>query len=218
MRRTWEQHNRGFTLVEIMIAAAILAVNMAIVYGSFAGSLKTMEISEGDSETWRKSSLILGRMAQEISCAYLPAAHELADISYVFIGQDGEEDGMPRDTLNFVSTALALRGGSKGLKEVGYSVSPDPETGEPTLVVREDATPDDLTDEGGRRYLLGQGIWGLDFAYVDARGREWKRWESNTTVFDGQLPRLVKISLILRDTTGEMFTVTTKTCIPRLGE
>ncbi|MBW2040058.1 MAG: hypothetical protein JRI46_10805 [Deltaproteobacteria bacterium] len=204
--------------MEVMIAAAILAVIMGIVYGSFSGSLKTMEIGEERGEAYRKARLILSRMAQEISCAYLPSGEDLPDIAYAFIGEDREEDGLPQDTLNFISTSLLLKGKSKGLKEVGYYITIDPQTDEPTLLMREDTTPDERSDEGGRSYVAGGGISGLDFTYYDAQGREWKRWDSTSPVFGEKLPKVVDISLLLKDERGEIISLTTKVYIPLAGD
>lgn len=214
----WPPKNRGFTLVEVMIAAAILALIMAIIYGAFAGSLKTMEISREGGEVYRKARLILNRMAQEVSCAHLPFEQAISGIQYAFIGEDREEDGIPQDTVHFISTAFPLRGPSKGLKEVGYYISPDPETDEPALLMREDTTPDDRSDEGGRNYLLAEGIWGLDFTYYDDGGREWKRWDTTTPLFAGKLPQLIKISIFCKDERGEPFSLTTTAYIPVTGD
>jgi general secretion pathway protein J len=210
--------NRGFTLVEVMIAAGILAVIMSIVYSSFSGSLKTMAIGEERGDAYRKGRLILSRMVQEISCAYLPQTQELPDIKYAFIGEDKEEDGIPRDSLYFISTIAPIEGVSAGLKEVGFYLTPDSQTGELTLVMREDPTPDDQSDEGGRRYVLGSTIFGLDFEYYDENGREWKRWETTSSTFGYKLPKVVKISLLFKDERGEAIAITTKTRVLIVGE
>ncbi len=213
----WHLKDSGFTLMEVMIAAAILAVIMSIVYGTFSGSIKTMEIGEERGEAYRTARLILNRIAQEISCSYLPPEQDLPDITYAFIGEDGEEEGLPRDTLHFISTSPPVWGPVRGLKEVGYFITPDPQTGEPILMMREDTTIDDRSDEGGRRYPLGKRITGLDFTYYDARGREWERWDSTSRVFEGRLPTVVKISLVFMDEGGKAVPLTTTTHIP-LGE
>ena len=213
----WPLKNRGFTLVEVMLAAAILALIMAIVYGAFAGSLKTMEISREGGEVYRKARLILNRMAQEISCAYLPN-EEISGMQYAFVGEDRAEDDVPQDTMHFSSTALPLRGPSKGLKEVGYYITRDPATDGPVLMMREDTTPDDRPDEGGTSYLVAEGIWGLDFTYYDDRGREWKRWNSTSTIFAGKLPQRVKISIFCKDERGEPFSLATTALVPVTGD
>jgi len=219
----WHPKNRGFTLVEVMIAAAILALIVTILYGAFAGSIKTMEISSEGGEVFRKARVILNRMTQEISCAYLPYTDKekkeaLTDIQYAFVGEDKAEGGLPQDTLSFTSTALPLKGPCRGLKEVGYYLAPDPETDEPSLLMREDTTPDDRIDDGGRSHLLAEGIWGLDFTYYDERGREWNRWDSTSPIFAGRIPQSVKISLFFKDERGEPFSLTATAHIPMGGE
>jgi prepilin-type N-terminal cleavage/methylation domain-containing protein len=210
--------NRGFTLVEVMVAASILALIMAIVYGAFAGSIETMRISTEGGDCYRKARLILNNIAQEINCAYLPPEHENADIQYAFVAEDGEEDGLPRDTLSFISTAFPVQGPARGLKEIGYGITLDPETDEPALVMREDVTPDDHMDEGGKNYLLDAGIWGLDFTFYDSRGRDWERWDSTASIFDGKLPQRVQIAIYYKDAQGEPFFLTTTAIIPMSGE
>jgi general secretion pathway protein J len=205
--------NRGFTLVEVMVAASILALIMAIIYGAFAGSLKTMEICTEGSDVYRKARLILNRITEELSCAYLPAEQDIPGIQYAFIAEDRQEEDVPQDTLHFISTALPLKGPSTGLKEVGYYITLDPETDEPVLVMREDTTPDDHPDEGGGSYLIGVGIWGLDFTFYDARGRDWERWDSTASIFAGKLPECVKISIFFKDEQGEPFSLTTTALI-----
>jgi general secretion pathway protein J len=216
----WLRKNSGFTLVEVMIAATILALIMSIIYGAFAGSLKTMEISTEGGDHYRQARLILNRMVQELSCACLPAAQdtqEITDIEYAFIGEDRVEEDVARDTLTFTSAAPPLEGPSRGLKEMGYAVTIDPETDEPVLVMREDVTPDDRPQEGGRIYLIGPGVWGLDFTFYDARGRDWERWDSTASIFDGRLPQRVRIAIYYKDAQGEPFSLTTTALIPLGG-
>jgi len=204
----WPLRNRGFTLLEVMIAAAILAVIVTILYGAFAGSIKSMEISSEGGDIYRRARIVLNRMTQEINCAYLPYKEEIPGFQYAFIGEDRAEDDLPQDTLSFTTAALPLNGPSHGLKEVGYYLVPDPETEEPSLLMREDTTPDDRIDEGGTSHLLAEGIWGVDFTYYDERGREWNRWDSTSTVFLGKIPRSVRISLFFKDEREEPLSLT----------
>ena len=205
----WPLRNRGFTLVEVMIAAAILALIVTILYGAFAGSIKSMEISSEGGDIYRRARIVLNRMTQEISCAYLPNLEkDISDIQYAFIGEDRAEDNLPRDTLSFTTAALPLKGPSRGLKEVGYYLNPDPETEVPALLMREDTTPDDRIDEGGTSHLLAEGIWGIDCTYYDERGREWNRWDSTSAIFGGKFPRSVRISIFFKDEREELLSLT----------
>jgi prepilin-type N-terminal cleavage/methylation domain-containing protein len=204
--------NKGFTLIEVLIAAAILALIVTIIYGAFAGSIKTMKISTEGGDIHRRARVILHRMAQEMSCACLPSEEETTGV-YGFVGEDREAEGLPQDTLRFTSTALPLGERSRGVKQVGFYPDVDRETDKPTVMMREDTTPDERADEGGRRILLAEGIGGVDFTYYDDQGREWKRWDTTTPLFAGRLPRRVKISLFFKDEQGEPLSLTTTALI-----
>jgi len=216
----WSRKNRGFTLVEVMIAAAILALIVSMLYVSFAWSIKTMEISMEGGEIFRKARVVLNRMAQEISCAYLPAEEAHTGAQYAFIGADKAEEGMPQDTLDFISAALPLRGPCLGVKQVGYYIAPDSETDKLALFMKEDTTPapGDSPGQGGRGMLLAEGIEGLDFTYYDRQGREWKRWDTTTPLFEKKLPQLVRISLFFKDDKEEPLSLTTTVQIPLAGD
>jgi general secretion pathway protein J len=216
----WPRNKRGFTLVEVMIAAAILALIVSMLYVAFAWSVKTMEIGMEGGEAYRKARVILYRMAQEISCAMLSSDQEDPDAQYAFIGEDKVEDGMPQDTLSFISTALPLKGPSRGVKGVGYYLAPDPASDKLSLLMKEDTTPalGDRAEERAGGMLLAEGIEGLDFTYSDSQGREWKRWDTTTPVFARKLPQLVKISIFFKDDKGEPLSLTTTAHIPLGGD
>jgi prepilin-type N-terminal cleavage/methylation domain-containing protein len=216
----WPRKNRGFTLVEVMIAAAILALIVSILYGAFAWSVKTMEIGMEGGEAYRKAGVVLNRMVQEVSCAQLPSEEEGTGAQYAFIGEDKVEDGMPQDTLNFISTALPLKGPSRGVKGIGYYIAPDPVTDRLSLLMKEDTTHalGDRPDERARGMLLAEGIVVIDFTYYDSQGREWKRWDTTTPLFAKKLPQLVKISIFFKDDKGEPLTLTTTAHIPMAGD
>jgi general secretion pathway protein J len=216
----WPRNKRGFTLVEVMIAAAILALIVSMLYVAFAWSVKTMEIGMEGGEAYRKARVILYRMAQEISCAMLSSDQEDPDAQYAFIGEDRTEDGVPQDSLTFISTALPLRGPSRGIKQVGYYLAPDPVTDKLSLLMKEDTTPalGDRAEERAGGMLLAEGIEGLDFTYYDSQGREWKRWDTTTPVFARKLPQLVKISIFFKDDKEEPLSLTTTVNIPLAGD
>ena len=56
-----------------------------------------------------------------------------------------------------------------------------------------------------------------DPAY-DARGRDWERWDSTASIFDGKLPQRVKIAIYFKDAQGEPFSLSTTALITMGGE
>ncbi len=216
----WPRNKSGFTLVEVLVAAAILALIVSMLYIAFASSVKTMERGTEGGEVFRKAGVVLNRMAQEISCARLPSKEEEVSTQYAFIGEDKTEDGVPQDTVTFISTALPLQGPSRGIKQVGYYIAPDSETDKLALFMKEDTTPalGNGPENTAKGMLLAEGIEGLDLTYYDSGGREWKRWDTTTPVFAKKLPQLVRISLFFKDDRGELLSLTTSAQIPSAGE
>jgi general secretion pathway protein J len=216
----WPRSKSGFTLVEVMISAAILALIVSMLYIAFASSVKTMEAGTEGGEIFRKAGVVLNRLAQEISCARLPSKEEDANAHYAFIGEDKTEEGVPQDSLTFISTALPLHGPSRGIKQVGYYIAPDSETDKPALFMKEDTTPalDNSAENTGKGMLLAEGIEGLDLTYYDSQGREWKRWDTTTPIFAKKLPQLVRIAIFFKNDKGELLSLTTAVQIPSAGE
>jgi hypothetical protein len=203
-----------------MVAAAILALIVSMLYIAFASSVKTMEAGTEGGEIFRKAGVVLNRMALEISCARLPSKEEDASAQYAFIGEDKTEDGVPQDTLTFISTALPLRGPSRGIKQVGYYIAPDSETDKLALFMKEDTTPAlvNSAEHASKGMLLAEGIEGLDLTYYDSQGREWKRWDTTTPIFAKKLPQLVRIAIFFKNDKGEVLSLTTAAQIPSEGE
>ncbi|MFH1625328.1 MAG: type II secretion system protein GspJ [Pseudomonadota bacterium] len=194
-----DEYSPGFTMVEVLIAVTIVSVILTIIYGSFASSTALISVCRERSDIYQIARLSLERMAQDISCAFPPKSTGAPDIIFGFIGEDRESDGMPSDTLNFISTAHLTFGRdlrSPRLCEIGYYVETDPETDAPALLRREDATLDDEMNRGGIVLALAERLRGLDFKYYDDEGEEWDEWYSEDR---NSLPRSVKITLTLED-------------------
>ncbi len=201
---------KGFTLVEILVAVTILSIILTIIYGSFAASTKSISTCRERSDIYQIARLSLDRMAEDISCAFLPEVLDLGDIKFGFTGEDGETEGMPRDVLNFISTSnLQFGKGLKGtgLCEIGYYMETDPETDELLLIRREDDSIDDETDKGGFARELADRIKCLDFKYYDGEGEESEEWYSDDR---NSLPRMVKIILTMEDENEQMLDFSTR--------
>jgi prepilin-type N-terminal cleavage/methylation domain-containing protein len=232
----WSLKNRGFTLVEVMIAAAILVLIVSMLYAAFASSVKTMKISMEGGNIYRKAGVVLNRIAQEISCAELPNSGKKKDSNkqgssgqeqqndsskykYAFIGEDKVGDDIPQDTVTFISSALPLKGPCRGVKQVVYYCATDPVTDKLSLLMKEDTIPGlgNNPEQGGKGMLLAEGIGGLEFTYYDSDGREYKRWDSTSDEFGYKLPQAVRITIVFKDERGESFSLTTTTYIPLGG-
>ena len=142
--------DRGLTLVEIMIALALTAIVMSVVYGSLrvaGGSLQTLSVR---NQLYRSTHALLDEMGRELACAFLsrtpPAASGRAK-TYFYV-EDRESYGMPQDYLFFTTYGHALTVNATGESdqaEVCYFPRYSEKRDELILLKQEEVTLDELT-------------------------------------------------------------------------
>lgn len=113
----------GFTLLEILMSVAILAIIVSIVYATFAGVTETISATRLSVEEVRLRQYLSRSIRTSFASVYVGDGLE-SDV-YRFVGEDDEGPDGPRDRVRFVSSGplmggLALPG---DLKEVRYDVT-----------------------------------------------------------------------------------------------
>ncbi|HET9553527.1 MAG TPA: type II secretion system protein GspJ [Anaeromyxobacteraceae bacterium] len=200
---------RGFTLVELMIAAAITAFIGVVIAGSFAQVDRASQIVREQQERYSGVRLALSRMGREVSMAFLSEHYDRSrfrDRPTLFKGQD--------DQLLF--TTMAGTRLYKDAKEsdqivVEYLVERDPATGEEALFRRVKAHLDDEPDRGGRKDLVADHVTKLSLRYWDRKRKEWVReWSTRSTERMNELPPRVKIDLEVQQADGKRETYETQ--------
>jgi general secretion pathway protein J len=217
---------QGFTLIEVMIAIAILAMMTVLLYGAFA-SLKTSK--DGISRIagrYHEGRGALHRISNELQSAYLslhvPIDLELQVVQTAFIGKRGS----PADRIDFNSFAnrrFERDVHKSDQAEIAYFGMEDPEEGgKYDLVRRFSDRPDMEPDSGGRVEVLATDIDLFDLAYLDAMTGNWvEEWDSTQALDQGnRLPLQVRVKLVLnggRRTSGggqDLIEVVTKVPLP----
>ncbi|MCC6543230.1 MAG: prepilin-type N-terminal cleavage/methylation domain-containing protein [Nitrospirae bacterium] len=201
----------GFTLMEVLLATAILGIIMMIIYGSFVQTRLVIGRTEASVDGLRGIRAAFSRITSDINMAFLSASND----NTFFVGTDDYSAGYPTDQIDFTSFSH-IRRYSDALEsdqmEVGYFLRKDFE-GSSVLMKREKNRIDVNPMYGGRTYELCEDIAGIDFRYLD-EGTWLESWDSRVSK---KLPEAVEITIIIKDSGGTERSFRTITEIPMSG-
>ncbi len=193
---------RGMTLIELMIAMAILAFISILVFASIDGMRRSREGVDRISSRYREGRLAMARIARELQAAYLsvhaPIDESIRVVNTSFVG----EPGSPAARLDFNSFShRRLRANSRESDqlEISYFGSEDPDEGDVIDLARRSALPDAEPRRGGKVEVLATDIDLFDLKYLDPLTGQWREeWDSTAVVGEkGRLPTQVKVTLVL---------------------
>jgi prepilin-type N-terminal cleavage/methylation domain-containing protein len=77
------RHNTGFTLIEMLIALAMMAMIVSMVYGSYAATTESVQAYDNRLTYSERATLVLRLMARQLRCAYAPTADPNRSMSTV---------------------------------------------------------------------------------------------------------------------------------------
>jgi general secretion pathway protein J len=212
---------RGLTLLEVMVAIAILAMVSVLIYGAFDGMSRGKKSLGRANDRYHQGRAAMGRMTMELSSAFLSQHQALTAQQNrrltIFAGQSTS----PADRIDFTSFShrrLNRDAHESDQNEISYFGSPDPNvSGKIDLARRESALIDLEPKRGGEVNVLAEDIERFDVQYLDATTGMWlDTWD--TTQATGQpnrLPFEVKLTLVLKNgEKGKPITFVTKVVLP----
>jgi type II secretion system protein J len=187
----------GFTLIEILVALAIMSTIVTMVYGSYAATSRTLDLYNSRMACSERACLVLRLMARQLRCAYAPSPENSMPPTQpdVFRADPHEANGQ---ILSFITTGGLDAGPdrSTALSHVLYRY--DPSSG--TLSIRSEPyvyQVDALQDPGGWRPILS-GVTAVDLQCYD--DRQWRpQWDGSE---HRRLPKAVKIAIAVVDERG----------------
>src|SRR5262249_6366662 len=201
---------RGFTLLEVLVASAILSLVLAALYGVFSRTLASQRSAEERAERSRSARIALLRLGGDLQ-ASLPLTRE----NPRFRGETRRANAFPEGALSFVSfaqTPLSSAGRESDVNEVGYALFPDPQSPGFYYLMRRVSPDPGIADPGaeqsphGEEYPLLSHVRGLLLRFFD--GRAWREaWGQDDT--RSKLPRAVAATLYVQDAHGEVLEFST---------
>ncbi|WP_136515798.1 type II secretion system protein GspJ [Geomonas edaphica] len=208
--------SRGFTLIEVLIALALLVILAGALYGTYFSVVGAREKGGVRMEERRELSTTLGRLHDELSSAFFKAATSNAGATtttttqrYHFVVEDRDSFGKPASLLQFTAVTPPRIDPSPAsdVMVVRYSVQ-EKEEDQALTLVRE-----------ARDLYLDTSVTSVPYPVMDRLegflvecwdGAKWvKTWD---TALNNQMPQKVRITITVKG--GETFsTVAT----PRKG-
>lgn len=207
----------GFTLIEMMLAVAILGIIMVMLAGSFhavvAGKVHAENRLKGD----REARAVLRQMTDELTGAIqtpLVASH------VQLIGRASMNNGVPLDRISISTVDVGQRRSVSGYgaeEIVDYFGKPNPEHPGWFMLMRQERSALLPSNTAGINLappvILASDILKLHLRYYN--GNMWlESWNSNSLPPGEQLPQAVSISLVLADSSGAKIALSTQVMLP----
>ena len=203
----------GFTLLEVMLALALLAFVTALLWGTFAQTARVKERIEKTQDRTHTLRVALMRMTREIEMAFVSASEAIGvqDRRTMFSGTAHSDFDELRFSW-FGHQRLRMDAAEGDTALVSYFSQPDPDDATVTNIMRRETRRLEAKDPKlitGETYMLCPDVSRLKFAYYDYKQKDWRE-EWDTTTADGQqyLPTQVRISLTVLDERGAPITFT----------
>jgi general secretion pathway protein J len=211
----------GFTMLEVLVSIAIVAGMMTLLWGSFSLTANSKRRVEEIEDRYHQLRLAMGRMAREISMAYLSKNDQAGKLKPRTL-MTGQRNASVDDLLFSSLAHMRLQENAKECDQslIRYYSAPDPDDRSVTNLMRRESRRlgTEHPGEDGPAYIMLEDVEALHFEYFDEQNNEWREtWD--TTSMDGQpdrLPSKVRISLTMRDEAGEEITFQTATRVHML--
>jgi general secretion pathway protein J len=213
-RRTHRARERGLTLLEVMIAVAVLTLISVLIYGAFSTINRGKMNASQLAERYRLARMSMNRISRELSEAYL-SAHLAATPALnvrntAFIGTSRRVDFNA-----FAHRRIVKDSHESDQCEISYFVGPDPKKAtQSDLARREQIIIDDLPGKGGVSSILIDDVDSFNLKYLDPLTGLWTdTWDSTSAAGQlGRMPLQVQIKIVMKGgPAGDMIRLATKT-------
>jgi type II secretory pathway component PulJ len=158
--------NSAFTLLEIVISSAIMALILISAYACFHAAISSRKLIEPRLEVLQNARVAMALISADLRAA-CPLSSDLD-----FLGMHRDLGGVEADNLDFGTHNYTPRRLNEGdFCQVSYYLNREPESGQYVLMRRRNPrlSPDPLS--GGSREEIARGLAGLRFEYYD--GLDW---------------------------------------------
>jgi prepilin-type N-terminal cleavage/methylation domain-containing protein len=208
--------SRGFTLIEMMLAVAILGIIMVMLAGSFHAVVAGKTHAENRLLGNREARAVLAQMADELHGAIQTP---LVASRVLLVGQASMQNGVPLDSLSISTIDTGHRRSVAGFgaeEVVTYSGAPNPQHPGWFMLMRQEQSAL-LGATAGIKLpppvVLAANVLGLHLRYFN--GNIWlESWDSHSMPPGQQLPQAVSIDAVLAGPGGTPVALSTQVTLP----
>lgn len=185
MRLARARDTRGFTLLELIIALAIVGALLVIAFGGLRIALAAWNQGEDRAEAHQHLRSVAMVLARSVSAAYpyRGAVGEAPESVLLFRGTE--------ERLELITQAPPAPAGVP-VAFTALVLAIETEDGRPALVVRERVLPNRDPFTKATVALRDPDVQRLAFRYLDAEGEWQAEWDGEA---QGSLPRAVEIAV-----------------------
>ncbi len=200
---------KGFTLIEILLAVFILGIVMSTVYASYTGTFRIIRDTQEDAEIYGMARTTLDRMVSDLQSAApsTPSATSSTpgqQAAFTFLAKADTLGGHEFLRLIFRAAAHVAfndREVPGGITVIEYRVEEGTEKAGYVLIRSDNLYRDPRKEEpppGG--YVLSDRIDAVAYRFYDEAGKEYETWDSGGQV-EAQRNRapasvLIRLSLV----------------------
>lgn len=191
--------NNGFTILEVLLAIAVLGVVVAMLSLSLTATLGVINVTEQQEEVFHQAQTALRRLTEDLAGA-------VPHPDMGFTGTPGELNGRNADTLTFASTAHLVFNPDKqrqGSAVIAYLVRAEEDDRRRLQLLRSDTLLLPGSDEGREAdreaHLLADNLRAVRFRYLDRYGQGFDSWGGEVSIAEeqGVLPVPAAVSCTL---------------------
>lgn len=190
--KTARLHPRGFTLIEVLLAMAILTVIIGAIYSTWTGVVKASRVGQDAAAAAQRERMAVRVVEEALTGAQLFVANP------TFYSFELDQGG--KVALSLVSSLPRAfpRGGKFGealMRRVMFSVEAGPDY-QKQLVMRQCPILMEMDeDERLHPVVLAENVRDFSVAAWDPAANDW----ADTWVYTNQLPKMVRVILQLND-------------------
>lgn len=190
--------DKGFTLVEILIAILIFSLIMTVLFSSFKAFILSSEAVKENVLQNQIIQTVIKRISLDLEAIYIqqPPRYKKPGLNsepdpYRFVGNEN----------SFFFTSFAHAGTRKGEKKsiarITYYIKEN--TDHTVDLYRSDMLPPFPEDRPSscNDPLLCQGISGFEADFIDSKGDHFKNWDSEAEAFGYSFPASIDLKISL---------------------